>query len=202
MYLNVLICFHYAIQKMLKLISNNYFLADDEYVEDVVCKNGDVKENEMKIFDLKDAGKVLLVRQKGVLSALGTKCTHYGAPLDKAALGEGRIRCQWHGACFNITNGDIEDFPGLDSLPCYQVTVDNDNVKVKARRKDLEENKRMKTMLKTNECDEESFVVIGGGPAGATCVETLRQEGFTGTLLIKFYLHINLNSFVDEALKL
>lgn len=93
----------------------NFFSAkptEDEYVEDVVCKDGDVRENEMKVFDLKDAGKVLLVRQNGKLNALGTKCSHYGAPLDKGALGEGRIRCQWHGACFNITTGDIEDFPG------------------------------------------------------------------------------------------
>ena len=84
----------------------------DDYVEGVVCKDSDIKENEMKSFDLGDAGKVLLVRQKGKLSAIGNKCTHYGAPLSGAALGDGRVRCQWHGACFNILYGDIEDFPG------------------------------------------------------------------------------------------
>lgn len=76
-----------------------------DFVEDVVCQDSDIKENEMKIFDLKDEGKVLLVRQNGKINALGTKCTHLGAPLDKAALSEGRIRCQWHGACFNIMTG-------------------------------------------------------------------------------------------------
>lgn len=70
----------------------------------------------MKVFDLKDAGKVLLVRQKGKVHAIGTKCTHYGAPLVNGALGDGRIRCQWHGACFNIETGDIEDFPGENKL--------------------------------------------------------------------------------------
>lgn len=79
--------------------------AASEYVEGVVCKESDVKENEMKTFDLED-GKVLIVRQNGELHALGSKCTHYGAPLDKAALGEGRIRCQWHGACFNLKTGE------------------------------------------------------------------------------------------------
>ena len=59
----------------------------------------------MKAFDLADAGKVLIIKQNGKLSALGAKCPHYGAPLANGHLGDGRIRCQWHGACFNITTG-------------------------------------------------------------------------------------------------
>ena len=65
--------------------------------------------------------KVLLVHQAGKFSAVGHKCTHYGAPLVKGYLGEGRVRCPWHGACFNVLNGDIEEFPGLDGIPCFQV---------------------------------------------------------------------------------
>lgn len=103
----------------------------EEYVEGYVCNNSDVKDNEMKQFDLGSHGKVLMIRQAGKLSAVGTKCTHYGAPLIEGALGRGRVRCPWHGACFNVTTGDIEDFPGLDSLPRYQVTVTtNGRVKV------------------------------------------------------------------------
>ena len=66
--------------------------------------------------------KALLIRQNGQFSAIGHKCTHYGAPLAKGYLGNGRVRCPWHGACFNIQNGDIEEFPGLDSIPCFQVS--------------------------------------------------------------------------------
>lgn len=32
-----------------------------------------------------------------------------------------KVRCPWHGACFNTKTGDIEEFPGLDSLPTYKV---------------------------------------------------------------------------------
>lgn len=85
---------------------------DDDYVEGIVCKDSDIGENQMKQVDLEDVGKVLLIRKNGILSALGAKCTHYGAPLHNGALGENRVRCQWHGACFNILTGDIEDFPG------------------------------------------------------------------------------------------
>lgn len=166
----------------LGISTSNTTTKDDVYVEDVVCQDGDIKENEMKSFELGDAGKVLLVRQNGKLSAIGSKCTHYGAPLETGALGEGRIRCPWHGACFNIANGDIEDFPGLDSLPCYEVKVENNNVKVRAKKSDLQSNKRVKTMCKMDSGNDEKIVVIGGGPAGATCVETLRQEGFTGKI--------------------
>lgn len=38
-------------------------------------------------------------------------------------LSKGHVRCPWHGACFNVTTGDIEDFPGLDSLPVFQVNL-------------------------------------------------------------------------------
>ena len=65
--------------------------------------------------------KALVVHQNGQFSAIGHKCTHYGAPLVKGYLGSGRVRCPWHGACFNIKNGDIEEFPGLDNIPCFQV---------------------------------------------------------------------------------
>ena len=77
----------------------------------------------MRQVELSGGGKALLVYQNGVYSAIGHKCTHYGAPLVKGALGDGRVRCPWHGACFNVLTGDIEDFPGLDGLACYSVTI-------------------------------------------------------------------------------
>lgn len=32
-----------------------------------------------------------------------------------------RLRCPWHGSCFNIKTGDIEEYPSLDCLPCFKV---------------------------------------------------------------------------------
>ena len=113
------------------MLSNNFFnillvilgTFRQDYIEDVVCKEDEIKENEMKVLPLggDDGGKILLIKQKGEIHAIGTKCTHYGALLNTGALGEGRVRCPWHGACFSIKTGDIEDYPGLDSLPCYEV---------------------------------------------------------------------------------
>lgn len=65
--------------------------------------------------------KVLLARDQGSYYAVSSKCTHFGAPLAKGALCKGRVRCPWHGACFDLSTGDIEDFPGLDSLQTHEV---------------------------------------------------------------------------------
>ncbi|XP_077298492.1 apoptosis-inducing factor 3-like isoform X2 [Arctopsyche grandis] len=157
----------------------------EEYVEGFVCMDADIKENEMKQFELTDYGKVLVVRQGGKLTAVGSKCTHYGAPLVSGALGQGRVRCPWHGACFNITTGDIEDFPGLDSLPCYQVSVETDGqVKVRAKISELESNRRVQTMTLRESNNNETFVIVGGGPSAAACVETLRQNSFGGRIIM------------------
>ncbi len=93
----------------------------DSVVEVTVCKVDDLKDGEMREVDV-GSGKALLVKQHGIFSAIGHKCTHYGAPLIKGVLCNGRIRCPWHGACFNATTGDIEDFPGLDSVAKYEVS--------------------------------------------------------------------------------
>ncbi|KAL4711842.1 hypothetical protein ACJJTC_006011 [Scirpophaga incertulas] len=156
------------------------------YVESVVCNENDLKDNEMKVFEIGNEGRVLLVKQKGQINAVGTKCTHYGAPLVSGALGDGRIRCPWHGACFNIKTGDIEDFPGFDSLPCYQVTIsEKGEVKVRAKKSDLKTNKRVKDIeTAPAACDGALVAIIGGGPSGATCAETLRSEGYQGRIVM------------------
>lgn len=78
----------------------------------------------MRQIDIGDGGHALLVRENGTYTAVGHKCTHYGAPLVKGSLMNGRVRCPWHGACFNVKTGDIEDFPGLDCIPKFEVCDD------------------------------------------------------------------------------
>ena len=58
----------------------------------------------MKSFEI-NGQKILLANHKGELYAVGNKCSHYGAPLEKGSLCNGRVRCPWHGACFNLKTG-------------------------------------------------------------------------------------------------
>ena len=154
----------------------------ESFIEKVVCNESDLDENEMKEVEISDDKKILLIRQNGKVSAFGANCPHYELPLLMGALGEGRIRCPWHGACFNIETGDIEDFPGLDSLPCFQVDINEGKVKVRAKESDLNKSKIVKPFPLNFPRSEEIFVIIGGGPSGHTCSETLRRKGFKGRI--------------------
>ncbi|XP_078536284.1 apoptosis-inducing factor 3-like [Lissotriton helveticus] len=148
-----------------------------------VCDETDLQDGEMKEFDV-EGHPVLLVKSNGKFSAVGGKCTHYGAPLVKGVLVGDRVRCPWHGACFNTQSGDIEDYPGLDSLPCFKVVVNKGKVTISADRKALENPKRVKAMKARSKEDRCTVVIIGTGPAALVCAETLRQEGFTGRIVM------------------
>ncbi|ELU13703.1 hypothetical protein CAPTEDRAFT_220434 [Capitella teleta] len=154
---------------------------EGEVVEEVVCDENDLNDGQMKEVQV-DEKPILLVKEGGVIRAIGGKCTHYGAPLIKGTLCDGRVRCPWHGACFNVATGDIEDFPGLDSLHTFKVQVKNGKVKVRARKQALESNRKLKKIADKETCRPEHILLIGGGPASLVCAETLRKEGYTGNI--------------------
>ncbi|KAG9487849.1 hypothetical protein GDO78_007575 [Eleutherodactylus coqui] len=134
-------------------------------------------------------GKALLIKQNGEYYAIGHKCPHYGAPLVKGVLTRGRVRCPWHGACFNIATGDIEDFPGLDGLPKFQVKIEKERVYIRASKQALQSQRRTKVMAKCIALSNYStantnMLIIGAGPAGLVCAETLRQEGFSDRIVM------------------
>ncbi|KAM9822485.1 apoptosis-inducing factor 3 isoform 2-T2 [Syngnathus typhle] len=159
-----------------------------DYVEASVCHVKDLENGQMREVDL-GSGRALLIKQHGEFSAMGHKCPHYGAPLVKGVLSKGHVRCPWHGACFNIATGDLEDFPGLDSLPTFQVRVEKDKVIIRANKQALQLQKRSKAMARCSAVINSStaftnVLIIGSGPAGLVCAETLRQEGFTDRIII------------------
>lgn len=45
--------------------------------------------------------KVHVARRDGKLVVIGTKCTHYGGPLNKGLIVGGTVRCPWHHARFD-----------------------------------------------------------------------------------------------------
>ena len=156
----------------------------NETVEAFACNFDDMKDGEMREINI-GRSKVLLVREQGKYSAVGHKCTHYGAQLVKGSLKNGIVRCPYHGACFNVTTGDIEDYPGLDCIPKHEVFHDNDKVMIRAKVSDLTHNKKViKPMVQFNEEDKTHYLIIGGGPTSVTCAETLRQKGFRGKITI------------------
>ena len=99
---------------------------------------------------------------------------NFGASLAKGSYANGIIRCPWHGACFNAASGDIEDFPGLDSLYKYQVEVEGGEVKVKVDRSQLGKTKRTKKLVDKDPESKEVIVIVGGGAAAQVCYDLWR----------------------------
>lgn len=145
----------------------------DETFDVIVGDEAEVTEGCVKEVKLSEnpPTSALLVKHKGTLHAVSNKCTHYGAPLSKGSFcpERGIIRCPWHGACFNVTNGDIEDFPGLDNLKSYQVNVVDGKVHVS-----MPLSPSPQVALEAS--DQQTVVIIGGGAAAQVCAETLRTR--------------------------
>jgi apoptosis-inducing factor 3 len=149
--------------------------------EQAVATTEELRDGEMK--QISAAGtEILLARVKGNYHAVAAHCTHYGAPLVDGVLSGERIVCPWHHACFNATTGDLEEPPALDSLPCFPARVEDGKVfvDVPGDAKD----RRMLPMTKRQPNDERVFVIVGGGAAGYTAAQTLREDGFTGHVIM------------------
>ncbi|KAM4742377.1 apoptosis inducing factor mitochondria associated 4 isoform 1-T2 [Anableps anableps] len=156
---------------------------EQEEVTGLVCQESDLHDGQMKEVTVEDQ-KVLLVRTKGQYSAVGSRCSHYNAPLIIGTLDGERVRCPIHGACFNVRTGDIEDYPGLDCLPTYKVKVQDGNVYVSIDKKSMKLTKRVKEMCTVQPDIKHTILLVGGGPASLVCAETLRQNSYQGRIII------------------
>ncbi|KAI8805002.1 hypothetical protein BJ742DRAFT_822322 [Cladochytrium replicatum] len=154
------------------------------WIEVEVGNVGDLQDGQMKEVAVGE-GKALLSKIAGTYHATSHVCPHYKAPLKSGAIsGDGRVVCPWHGACLNVTTGDIEDGPTLDALAKYEVVIKGDKVFVKAKEEDIKAARRAPTWVKKLGADNTTAVVLGGGAAGLVSVESLRQEGFTGRIVL------------------
>ena len=144
-------------------------------------KNGQLQEVEVEGIE---EGKILLAKIKDEVHALGSKCTHYGAPLSKGILtGDGRLTCPWHGACFRVSTGDIEEAPGLDGLMKYELLQKNGGVYVKGDAENIKKGGRRTLDIKCKPKGTNQVVIVGGGSAAIGAIEGLRQGGFQGPIV-------------------
>lgn len=151
-----------------------------DYTEAPVCHINDLADGEMKEVHVGDTD-VLLVRAGGQFYALHPQCTHYHAPLAKGVLNGNRLVCPWHNACFDIRNGQRLEAPALSGLPTHEVRIDNDQVFVRlTTNQETQDN----PMSAPDEANEETYVIVGSGGAGAFAAEAMRQGGFTGKILM------------------
>ncbi|KAJ3006642.1 hypothetical protein HKX48_009540 [Thoreauomyces humboldtii] len=137
----------------------------------------------------KPAPTVLVSKIKDKVYATSSKCTHFGAPLDKGVLTlDGRVTCPWHGACFSVTTGDIEDAPGMACLKTFPARIVGDHIVVRVD--DVEDARTARVPIsdrgkpRDDDRDAATVVVVGAGSAGQAVAETLREEGFRGRVVV------------------
>ena len=128
-----------------------------------------------------DGEAAIVVRVGREVHAIGAKCTHYGGPLAEGLVVGTTVRCPWHHACFDVRSGEVLGGPALNALPCFDVRRVDGLVRRRAQRSRADAiTKRHGDAFDA----PEPIVIVGAGPAGAACAETLRAEGYAKTLVL------------------
>ncbi|KPI37516.1 Apoptosis-inducing factor 1 [Cyphellophora attinorum] len=131
-----------------------------------------------------EGGKVVLVKVKDQVHALNANCTHFGAPLKNGVVTpDGRLTCPWHGACFNVATGDVEDAPAPHALNKFDVFEKDGSVYIKGKEADIKGGKRT-VNIKTTPQSDEKVVIVGSGSGAFGALLKLRQHGFKGKVTV------------------
>jgi NADPH-dependent 2,4-dienoyl-CoA reductase/sulfur reductase-like enzyme/nitrite reductase/ring-hydroxylating ferredoxin subunit len=147
-----------------------------------VGKLSQMKDGELKEVHVGET-PVVLAQVGGQCYALSAHCTHYGAPLAEGYLSGDRLVCPWHHACFNARSGNLEEPPALDSLATYPIRIEGDEIFVDLPAQPDDRRTPEMAVLDTGS-DHRTFVIIGGGAAGYTAAQTLREDGFNGRIVM------------------
>ncbi len=129
-----------------------------------------------------DGQEVILARQGKTFFALGAICTHQGGPLAKGLVVDGGVRCPWHHACFDLRTGFPSRPPALDPVDCYAVEVSGTTATVTRKHPVATAAEQSPESTETGDGMPASIVIIGGGAAGLCAAQTLRREGYAGTI--------------------
>ncbi len=136
----------------------------------------------MRLVKVSDEKILLLRTLDGRWRALAPTCPHAGAPLEKGALCGSRLICPWHKSCFSASDGALLESPSLESLHAYHLEIIGEEVRV-----DPGSSTQMKHSPdhgKASPRADQTFVIMGGGAAGAAAVRELRGLGFAGRLVM------------------
>lgn len=123
---------------------------------------------------------ILVIRRGEEVYALEATCPHSGAPLEKGALCEDKLVCPWHKSVFAITEsrpGSLLEPPSLRALKRFPVKVEQDAVWIDPQ--PLDEATPLQAADK-----QPTYVVLGTGAGGSAAIKALRENGFTGRLVV------------------
>jgi len=126
--------------------------------------------------------EIILARRGDEVFAVGAKCSHYSGPLAEGLLVGDELRCPLHHACFSLRTGEALRAPAFDPIACWRVERVGGSVFVREK---LPPPARRKIHTTQNARQiPSSIVIVGGGGAGLSAADTLRREGYDGTVTI------------------
>lgn len=120
---------------------------------------------------------VILVRSGADFFAVGATCTHYSTSLAGGIVSDATLRCPLHHACFDLSTGEARRAPAFAPIACYLVEVRDGRVRVGGRKPEPA------VRARTAE-GPASVVIVGAGAAAYAAADTLRREGFSGSVTL------------------
>ncbi|MBG0809431.1 FAD-dependent oxidoreductase [Methylosinus sp. H3A] len=124
------------------------------------------------------AESALLIRRGDEFFLVGAVCTHYQGPLADGLVVADTIRCPWHHACFSLRDGRALRAPALDPIPCWR-TQKRGDLLFATEKIDPDDRARAQVPPTLGR-----VVIVGGGAAGLVAAHELREEGYSGSLII------------------
>ncbi|KAF4765849.1 hypothetical protein HAV15_003896 [Penicillium sp. str.  len=169
-----------------RYLSNLSTMAQEYKLKDIssFASLNSLDKIEAEIEGIED-GKVLLVKLEDKVHALSPRCTHYGAPMKNGVVtGDGRLTCPWHGACYNVTTGDVEDAPAPNALNKFEIFEKEDGVYILAKEEDVKAGQRNPVVKCSVSEPKEKVVVVGGGSGTLGLIQALRELKYPGSITI------------------
>ncbi|XGW02964.1 hypothetical protein V3C99_014739 [Haemonchus contortus] len=145
-------------------------------ITEVLGKASDVPPGTKKEFKVREK-PILVINDNGKFYATSGLCSHYDYPLEKGIYSRGKIRCALHGACFSVRTGDIEDYPGFDSIHTYDVKEQDGDLILNTTEKELESSRRTRMCAIKTLTEDAPIIVVGGGVSASAFVEHARLNG-------------------------
>jgi nitrite reductase/ring-hydroxylating ferredoxin subunit/uncharacterized membrane protein len=78
---------------------------------------------------------VLVYRSADRISAIGSRCSHAGGPLEEGKIDDAArcVQCPWHGSVFRLDDGSVVHGPASVPQAAYDVRVTDGRIEVRAR---------------------------------------------------------------------